>query len=82
MSVSLFPVLWRHELTSLYRNRVLVVLFSLVLVLLLAALWAGSSQLHTQQRTLGRIRAHRLEMQDRLVRPIRRVEAAGRCPEL
>ncbi len=77
MSASLFRVLGRHELTSLYRNRVLVVLFSLVLVLLLAALWAGSSQLHTQQRTLGRIQAHRLEMQDSLVRRIRRVEAAG-----
>ena len=61
----------------MYRNRVLVVLFSLVLVILLAALWAGSSQLHTQQRTMGRIRAHRQEMQDSLVRRIRRVEAAG-----
>ncbi|HET9506064.1 MAG TPA: DUF3526 domain-containing protein [Hymenobacter sp.] len=77
MPASLFPVLWRHELTSLYRNRVLVVLFSLVLVVLLAALWAGSSQLHTQQRTLGRIQAHRHEAQDSLVRRIRRVEAAG-----
>lgn len=77
MSASIFPVLWRHELTSLHRNRVLVVLFSLVLVVLLAALWAGGSQLRTQQRTLGRIRAHRLEMQDSLVRRIRRVEAAG-----
>jgi ABC-2 type transport system permease protein len=61
----------------LYRNRVLVVLFSLVLVVLLAALWAGSSQLHTQQRTLGCIRAHRHATQDSLVRRIRRVEAAG-----
>jgi len=77
MSASLFRVLWRHELTCLYRNRVLVVLFSLVLVVLLAALWAGSSQWHTQQRTLGRIRAHRQEMQDSLVQRIRRVEAHG-----
>lgn len=77
MTASLFPILWRHELTSLYRNRVLVVLFSLVLAVLLAALWAGSSQLHTQQRTLGRIRAHRQVAHDSLVQRIRGVAAAG-----
>ena len=77
MQSSIFRVLLRHELTSLYRNRVLVTLFSIILGILLTALWIGSSLLHTQQRTIGRIGAHRVEAQDSLKTRIRRVEAAG-----
>lgn len=77
MPSAVFRVLLRHELTSLHRNRVLVTLFSLILVVLLAALWTGSSQLRTQQQTMARIRAHRQAAQDSLRARIRRVEAAG-----
>ncbi len=78
MQASLFRVLFRHEITLLYRNRVLVTLFSLLLGLLVGALWIGSSQLAQQQQTLGRIRAHRAATQDSLLARIRRVEAHGR----
>jgi ABC-2 type transport system permease protein len=77
MQASLFRVLFRHEITSLYRNRVLVTLFTILLVLLVGALWIGSSLLGQQQRTLGRIRAHQLETQDSLTARIRRIEAHG-----
>ena len=77
MQSAIFRVLLRHEVTSLYRNRVLVTLFSLILVVLLAALWIGSSQLRTGQQTIGRIQAHRQAAQDSLTARIRRVEAAG-----
>jgi len=77
MQASLFRVLFRHEITSLYRNRVLVTLFTILLVLLVGALWIGSSLLGQQQRTMGRIRAHQLETQDSLTTRIRRIEAHG-----
>ncbi|SNR93701.1 DUF3526 domain-containing protein [Hymenobacter mucosus] len=77
MQASLFRVLFRHELISLYRNRVLITLFSILLVLLVGALWMGSSRLHQQQRTLGQIRAHRVAAQDSLKARIRRIEAHG-----
>ncbi|MBJ6146434.1 DUF3526 domain-containing protein [Hymenobacter sp. BT559] len=77
MQASLFRVLFRHEITSLYRNRVLVTLFSILFVLLVGALWIGSSLLGQQQRTMGRIRAHQLETQDSLTARIRRIEAHG-----
>lgn len=77
MPVSILRVLWRHELTLLYRNRVLVTLFSLILALLLASLWIGSSLLRQQHHTIGRIQAHGVERNDSLKTRIRRIEAHG-----
>jgi len=77
MQASLIRVLFSHEIKLLYRNRVLVTLFSIILVLLVAALWIGSSMLHQQQRTIGRIQAHRVAAQDSLKARIRRIEAHG-----
>jgi len=77
MQTSLARVLFSHEIKLLYRNRVLITLFSIILVLLVAALWIGSSMLHQQQRTMGRIQAHRVAAQDSLKARIRRIEAHG-----
>lgn len=46
-------------------------------MVLLAALWVGSSQLHQQQRTMGQIRAHGRTEADSLNTRLRRIEAAG-----
>lgn len=72
----MFTVLLRHELTLLYRNRVLVTLFSLIGLVLLASLWIGSSMFHNQQKTVGRIESHRQAMADSLKNRIRRIEAS------
>lgn len=77
MPVSLTRVLFAQELKLLTRNRVLVTLFSILLLLLVAALWSGSSQLHTQQRTLERIQAHDRAAHDSLTARIRRIESHG-----
>lgn len=75
MSSFFFRVMLRQELTLLYRNRVLTTLFSLLLLVLLAALWIGSSQLQKQQRTIRQIAAHERTTTDSLITRIRRVEA-------
>ena len=71
----MFTVLVRHELTLLYRNRVLVTLFSLIGLVLLASLWIGSSMFLNQQKTVGKIESHRQAMADSLQSRIRRIEA-------
>lgn len=77
MTFSLFRLLLNQELKLLSRNKILATLFSLILVVLLAALWVGSSQLQQQQRTIGQIRAHGRTEADSLVTRIRRIEGAG-----
>jgi len=77
MTSSLFRLLLGQELKLLSRNKILATLFSLILVVLLAALWVGSSQLHQQQRTIGQIAAHGRTEADSLATRIRRIEAAG-----
>ena len=73
----MFRILFPHELRLLYRNRVLVSLFTLIVVVLLASLWIGSSMLHKQQRTIGKINAYQAEMTDSLAKRILRIEAAN-----
>lgn len=75
MQMSLLRVMMTHELTLLYRNRVLVSLFTLIGLVLLASLWIGSSMLHKQQRTITRIGNYQAEMTDSLTSRIRRIEA-------
>lgn len=77
MPIFLFRVLLRQELLLLTRNRVLVTLFSLLLLILLTALWIGSSQLHKQQHTIEQIATHQRTATDSLTARIRRVEAHG-----
>ncbi|RZK58689.1 MAG: ABC transporter permease, partial [Hymenobacter sp.] len=52
-------------------------LFSLIFVLLVAALWSGSSQLRTQQRTMGGIRAHQQADHDSLTARLHRIQGHG-----
>jgi ABC-2 type transport system permease protein len=77
MTTNLFRLLLHQELKLLSRNRILATLFSLVLVVLVAALWVGSSQLHQQQRTMRQIQAHGRTLDDSLQTRIQRIEGAG-----
>ena len=71
----MFSVVFRHELRLLYRNRVLVSLFTLIGVVLLASVWIGSNMLQKQQRTIGKINSYQSEMADSLTKRILRIEA-------
>ncbi|GAB3763021.1 DUF3526 domain-containing protein [Spirosoma pomorum] len=76
MCTPLFRVMMAHELRLLYRNRVLVSLFTLILLVLMASLWIGSSMLRKQQQTIGKIGTYQTEMADSLKNRIKRIEAA------
>jgi ABC-2 type transport system permease protein len=77
MHPSIAKVILNHELKILSRNRVLVVLFVLMVAMLVSALWSGSSMLKKQQQTISKINAHEAEMKDSLVTRIQRVERDG-----
>ncbi|MDO7874438.1 DUF3526 domain-containing protein [Hymenobacter sp. ASUV-10] len=77
MSTSILRVLFSHELKSLYRNRVLVTLCSIILVVLLASLWIGGSLLRKQQRTIGQIGEHHRVLADSLNQRLTRIAAHG-----
>jgi len=75
MNLSLFTILLKHEIKILSRNRVLVALCSLIIVILLSALWSGSSMLHKQRDTISKIKTSEEEMTDSLKTRIKRIEA-------
>lgn len=77
MKFPVLQILFKHELRILARNRVLVSLFTLIILILISSLWIGSSMLHKQEETIGKIRQSEAEMTDSLKTRIRRVEAAG-----
>ena len=72
---SISRVVFDHELKTLLRNRVLTTLFALIVLILLAALWTGSSMVRKQRQTLGKIDAYKAEITDSLTNRIRRIEA-------
>lgn len=71
---SVAGVIIRHELKILSRNKVLIVLFILMVAMLVSALWSGSSMVKKQHQTIGKIKAHEVEMKDSLITRIRTIE--------
>ncbi|MDR6197560.1 DUF3526 domain-containing protein [Siphonobacter sp. SORGH_AS_0500] len=78
MKLSIARVVLDLELKILSRNKVLVALFAIMLVMLLSALWIGNSMYRKQEQTIGKIKAHEAEMLDSLKTRIRRIEANHR----
>ena len=76
-SPSLFRLILSHETKILRRNRVLVALFAVLLLLLLSTLWAGHRRLQRQQRTLAAIGRHEQRTAAELKRRIALTEAHG-----
>lgn len=77
MNASVLRVIWQHERTVLSRNRILLTLSSLILLMLISSLWIGSSMLHKQQQTIARIGAYQSELTDSLKTRIERIRANG-----
>lgn len=75
MKLSIVRVIWNLELKILSRNKVLVFLFAIMLMMLLSALWIGNSMYRKQEQTIGKIQVHEAEMLDSLKTRIRRIEA-------
>ncbi len=75
MKLSTARVVLALEMKLLSRNKVLVALFGIMLLMLLSALWIGNSMYRKQQQTIGKIRTHEAEMLDSLKTRIRRIEA-------
>ncbi|MDQ1090097.1 DUF3526 domain-containing protein [Siphonobacter sp. SORGH_AS_1065] len=78
MKLSIARVVLDLELKILSRNKVLLALFAIMLVMLLSALWIGNSMYRKQEQTIGKIKAHEAEMLDSLKTRIRRIEANHR----
>lgn len=77
MNRSIVKVVLQHELKILSRNRVMIALFAIIVVMLLSALWIGNNMLVKQRDTIEKINRHEAAMKDSLETRIRRVEAAG-----
>jgi ABC-2 type transport system permease protein len=77
MKLPIVHILLKHEIRILSRNKVLISLFSLIIIILISALWIGSSMLHKQQETISKIKASETEITDSLKTRISRVEANG-----
>lgn len=75
MKLPVFTILFKHELKILSRNSVLVSLSTLIIFILLSALWIGSSMLHKQEQTIVKIKQTDQEITDSLKTRIKRVEA-------
>jgi ABC-2 type transport system permease protein len=75
MKLAAVKILFKHELKTLSRNKVLVSLCTLILFILLSALWIGSSMLRKQEQTIVKINRSEREITDSLKNRIRRVEA-------
>lgn len=75
MNMAIVKVIWHHELKIWLRNKVLITLFGVMLVMLLSALWVGNSMLKKQENTVRKIAQYEAEMADSLKTRIRRVEA-------
>ncbi|MCF2447006.1 ABC transporter permease subunit [Dyadobacter sp. CY345] len=75
MKLSVFNILFNHEIKILSRNKVLVSLFSLIILILISSLWIGSSMLQKQQETIGKITQTETAMTDSLKTRIKRIEA-------
>lgn len=75
MKFPVINILFKHELKILSRNRVLVSLCTLIVFILVSALWIGSSMLHKQEGTIAKIAATDKAMTDSLKTRIKRVEA-------
>lgn len=75
MKLPVITILFKHELKILSRNRVLVSLCTLIIFILVSALWIGSSMLHKQQQTIAKINKTDKEITDSLKTRIKRVEA-------
>lgn len=75
MKLSVVKILFKHEIMILVRNKVLVSLFSLIILILISALWIGSNMLQKQQQTIGKIKQTETEITDSLKTRIRRIEA-------
>jgi ABC-2 type transport system permease protein len=75
MKLPVFKILFKHELKILSRNRVLVSLCTLIIFILLSALWIGSSMLRKQEETIVKINKTDMEITDSLKTRIKRIEA-------
>jgi ABC-2 type transport system permease protein len=75
MKIPVFKILLKHELKTLGRNRVLVSLSGLILIILISALWIGSSMLSKQEQTILKIKQTDREITDSLRTRIKRVES-------
>lgn len=75
MKLSVVNILFNHEIKILSRNKVLVSLFSLIILILISSLWIGSSMLRKQQETIGKITQTETAMTDSLKTRIKRIEA-------
>jgi len=70
----LFRLILAHEAKILGRNRVLVALFGILLLLLLSTLWAGHVLLHRQQTTLATLARQEQRSVTRMKQRIRQTE--------
>lgn len=72
---NILSILFKHEIRILLRNRVLISLCSLIIFVLISALWTGSSMLHKQERTIAAVEQSEKEITDSLKTRIRRIES-------
>jgi ABC-2 type transport system permease protein len=77
MRLPVINILFKHEIKILSRNRVLVSLCTLIVFILLSALWIGSSMLKKQEQTIIKIKTTDKAITDSLKTRISRVEASG-----
>jgi|GEM_PF-1704886 len=77
MKLAVINILFKHEFKVLSRSRVLVSLSTLIVFILVSALWIGGSMLHKQERTIVKIKNTEKEITDSLKTRIKRVEANG-----
>jgi len=77
MRLPVINILFKHEIKILSRNRVLVSLCTLIIFILVSALWIGSSMLRKQERTIAEIKKTDRQITDSLKTRIKRVEANG-----
>jgi ABC-2 type transport system permease protein len=75
MNLAVVNIIYKHELKTLGRNKVLVSLCTLILLILLSALWIGGCMLQKQEQTIVKIKQTDREITDSLKTRIRRVEA-------
>jgi len=75
MKAAVIRLLFNHETKILFRNRVLVSLCTLIIFILVSALWSGSSMLHKQEQTIRKIAKSEQENTDSLKTRIRRIES-------
>ena len=75
MKLPVVKILFKHEIRILVRNKVLVSLISLIIIILISSLWIGSSMLHKQEQTISKIQQSESEMTDSLKTRISRIEA-------